>query len=190
MAEKSTLFTGSGSVMPDIISLQTAHPDVPIWKRARASLWRARWPLVALVILLSVTFLAVLGPQIAPKDPNRITLSARLNANAVFPSACGLPHIPSTIMSLSSVPATPGERLARPGRGDRGRSVHRPTTAAVPPMGLPHSTREPSHRQAGTAPACVSAKEQVPSPACGRGPGWGHHRLGILSWRLGENVVR
>lgn len=50
------------------------------WRRARHSLIRARWPLLALLILLLVAFMALFGPQISPKDPNRQTLILRLMA--------------------------------------------------------------------------------------------------------------
>jgi peptide/nickel transport system permease protein len=48
------------------------------WRRARRSLIRARWPLVALIIISVVAVTALFGPQISPKDPNRQTLVARL----------------------------------------------------------------------------------------------------------------
>ena len=48
------------------------------WIRARTSLIRAKWPIVAIVILLVVSFAAVLGPVIAPKDPNRQNIMMRL----------------------------------------------------------------------------------------------------------------
>mgnify|MGYP002859338654 CR=1 FL=1 len=49
-------------------------------RRARLSLLKARWPVVALVILTFMLFLAVFGPQVAPKDPNRQNLILRLQA--------------------------------------------------------------------------------------------------------------
>lgn len=48
------------------------------WLRARRSLVRARWPLLALVILAVIAFLGVFGPRIAPKDPNRQNIIMRL----------------------------------------------------------------------------------------------------------------
>lgn len=48
------------------------------WKRARMSIIKGRWPLVALIILVAMFFLAVFGPSIAPKDPNRNSLIERL----------------------------------------------------------------------------------------------------------------
>ena len=51
-----------------------------IWKRARISLLRARWPILAIVILSVMSFVAVFGPQISPKDPNRQDLLVRLKA--------------------------------------------------------------------------------------------------------------
>lgn len=47
-------------------------------KKAWRSLVRARWPLLAIFILLVVTFAALFGPALAPKDPNRQNIIARL----------------------------------------------------------------------------------------------------------------
>jgi peptide/nickel transport system permease protein len=46
--------------------------------RARRSLWRAKWPLVALVLLLILSGAAVFGPSLAPRDPERQDIIARL----------------------------------------------------------------------------------------------------------------
>lgn len=51
-----------------------------VLKRLRISLFKARWPLLALIILGIAVFVALFGPQIAPKDPNRQDLIARLRA--------------------------------------------------------------------------------------------------------------
>lgn len=51
-----------------------------VWKRARESLLKARWPLIAIFILAFAGFIALFGPQIAPKDPNRQDLLKRLQA--------------------------------------------------------------------------------------------------------------
>lgn len=48
------------------------------WIRARRSLLRAKWPILAIAILLVVSFAAVLGPSVAPKDPNRQNIMLRL----------------------------------------------------------------------------------------------------------------
>lgn len=48
------------------------------WQRARYSLRKARWPIVALLIFMVVVVMALFGPQIAPKDPNRQSLIQRL----------------------------------------------------------------------------------------------------------------
>jgi peptide/nickel transport system permease protein len=48
------------------------------WQRARHSLIKARWPVLALLILAFMLFLALFGPQLAPKDPNRQNLVLRL----------------------------------------------------------------------------------------------------------------
>ncbi len=54
--------------------------QVSFWSRASASLVKARWPLLALLILATVALMALIGPQIAPKDPNRQNLLLRLRA--------------------------------------------------------------------------------------------------------------
>lgn len=48
--------------------------------RATRSLIKQRYPLIALFILVAVLFLAAFGPNMAPKDPNRQDLFARLQA--------------------------------------------------------------------------------------------------------------
>ena len=48
------------------------------WRRARKSLLRAKWPVLAIGILLVVSLCALFGPQIAPKDPNRQNIITRL----------------------------------------------------------------------------------------------------------------
>ncbi|MDX2138518.1 MAG: ABC transporter permease [Chloroflexota bacterium] len=55
-----------------------AKPAISEWQRAVKSLVAARWPLLAIVLLLLMAFLAVFGPQIAPRDPNRQSLIERL----------------------------------------------------------------------------------------------------------------
>lgn len=47
-------------------------------RRAWRSLLQAKWPLVALCILLAVLFAAIFGPMIAPLDPNRQNIMMRL----------------------------------------------------------------------------------------------------------------
>jgi peptide/nickel transport system permease protein len=59
-----------------VISL--VPPRAPAWKRARISLFKAKWPLLALFILGVVIFMAVFAGQISPKDPNRQSLIDRL----------------------------------------------------------------------------------------------------------------
>ncbi len=49
-----------------------------VMRRAIRSLLRARWPILAMVILAAVTFCAVAGPAIAPLDPNRQSIINRL----------------------------------------------------------------------------------------------------------------
>lgn len=47
-------------------------------RRALQSLYRAKWPLVAIFLLTLVTFAALFGPSVAPRDPNRQNIIARL----------------------------------------------------------------------------------------------------------------
>jgi peptide/nickel transport system permease protein len=47
-------------------------------KRAWSSMVQAKWPLLALAILLVVTFAAIFGPLISPADPNRQNIMLRL----------------------------------------------------------------------------------------------------------------
>jgi peptide/nickel transport system permease protein len=42
------------------------------------SLLRAKWPLLAVILLAVITLAAVIGPSIAPRDPNRQNIIARL----------------------------------------------------------------------------------------------------------------
>lgn len=64
----------------DVLSGKLLVEQVSVWTRARASLIKARWPLIALIILSSMILLATIGPQISPKDPNRQNLILRLTA--------------------------------------------------------------------------------------------------------------
>lgn len=61
--------------------------EVSNWRRARYSLLKAGWPVLGLVILGVMLFLALFGPQIAPKDPNRQNLILRLTAPMVADDA-------------------------------------------------------------------------------------------------------
>lgn len=62
---------------PSIAVLQ-AQPS--IWSRATKSLLKARWPLLAAIMLLTMITVALVGPSIAPRDPNRQNLILRLKA--------------------------------------------------------------------------------------------------------------
>lgn len=48
------------------------------FRRATRSLLRAKWPVLALIILFAVILSAALGPLLAPKDPNRQNIVKRL----------------------------------------------------------------------------------------------------------------
>jgi peptide/nickel transport system permease protein len=54
------------------------QPAMSEWKRAGKSLLVARWPLLAIVIMSLMAFLALFGPQVSPRDPNRQNLIERL----------------------------------------------------------------------------------------------------------------
>jgi peptide/nickel transport system permease protein len=49
-----------------------------IWRDARRSLLRAKWPILAILILLVVSIAAIAGPELAPHDPNRQDIILRL----------------------------------------------------------------------------------------------------------------
>jgi peptide/nickel transport system permease protein len=59
-----------------VASLAPNEPSV--WKRVRQSMLKAGWPIIGVFILAVMTFLALFGPSIAPKDPNRQSLIERL----------------------------------------------------------------------------------------------------------------
>ena len=65
-----------GKPKKDKVAVLNTSPST--WQRARFSLVRARWPLIALGVLAFALLIAVIGPSIAPKDPNRQTLIIRL----------------------------------------------------------------------------------------------------------------
>jgi peptide/nickel transport system permease protein len=50
----------------------------PGWRRALRTLARAKWPVLAILVLLSVAATAALAPELAPRDPNRQSIIARL----------------------------------------------------------------------------------------------------------------
>ncbi len=77
MAEQvnSPLGTPAGAA---VVSLHQLRKPTSSWRRATRSLVGARWPIVGIAILLLVTFLAIFGPQLAPRDPNRQNLILRL----------------------------------------------------------------------------------------------------------------
>jgi peptide/nickel transport system permease protein len=63
--------------------LTRLNPETgPRWRRelARAgrSMVAAKWPLLALFILFTVTFVAIFGPALSPLDPNRQNIMLRL----------------------------------------------------------------------------------------------------------------
>lgn len=58
--------------------VQVLPKPVPTHVRALRSLIKRRYPIFALFILGMVIFLAIFGPSIVPKDPNRQDLFARL----------------------------------------------------------------------------------------------------------------
>lgn len=75
--------TGSAAAGP--AELATGVPATDTGARRRGtlrrigkSLLKAKWPLLAVVVLLFVSFTAITGPSLAPKDPNRQNLIARL----------------------------------------------------------------------------------------------------------------
>lgn len=64
--------------------LRPGAADAPVrrsasaWVRARASLLKAKWPILAIAFLVLLCLCAVFAPQLAPTDPNRQNLILRL----------------------------------------------------------------------------------------------------------------
>lgn len=75
MAETVTVARDATRTTPEV-ELLRRQPS--FWKRASASLVRAKWPILALVFLGVFAFAAVFADQLAPKDPNRQNLILRL----------------------------------------------------------------------------------------------------------------
>lgn len=76
MAEEIT--PQAGTAIPVLSVGRQVGPKRPSeWRRAWRSLLRARWPLLALVIVGIMVFLALFGPQIAPRDPTKQALLQR-----------------------------------------------------------------------------------------------------------------
>jgi peptide/nickel transport system permease protein len=78
---EATAMTGTPAPMGEPIDTPLAAVNATrkgVMRRALRSLLRARWPILAIVILAAVTFCAVAGPSIAPLDPNRQSIINRL----------------------------------------------------------------------------------------------------------------
>ena len=71
---------------PAAVTKLDPRVEVSNWQRARRSLLKAGWPILALAILGFMLFLAAFGPQIAPKDPNRQNLILRLRSPMIAES--------------------------------------------------------------------------------------------------------
>ena len=68
---------GSDSPATAISAPAPSRRDSALWRTWR-SLYRAKWPILAIILLLGVTFAAIFGPTIAPRDPNRQDIISRL----------------------------------------------------------------------------------------------------------------
>ncbi len=68
----------SQSTSKTSITASLVAPEVSTWKRAQRSLFKAKWPVLALIILSIIVFMALFAGQISPKDPNRQSLIQRL----------------------------------------------------------------------------------------------------------------
>lgn len=79
MAQKIEQNMNAAPNTPPVVKIRRSERAMEL-RRARLSLLKARWPILALVILIFMLFLALFGPQVAPKDPNRQNLILRLQA--------------------------------------------------------------------------------------------------------------
>ena len=80
-------------VVPAKIARKTRTAS-PQWRRAWRSMVRAKWPLVAVIILLLVAVAAILGPWLAPLDP--ICTSPLLTCKALCGDVVLTPRLPLT----------------------------------------------------------------------------------------------
>lgn len=94
------------SIRPAVYPAVTIAPKpLPTHTRALRSLIKQRYPLVGVFILSLVLFLAIFGPTIAPKDPNRQDLFARLlapmtaNTNGVVDFPLGTDSLGRDVLS-------------------------------------------------------------------------------------------
>ncbi len=69
---------GDARVMAGEAMTARAMPKRGVWRRAGRSLWRAKWPLLAALLLLVMISVAIFGPLVAPRDPERQDIIARL----------------------------------------------------------------------------------------------------------------
>ena len=58
--------------------LEILRRSPTVWQRASHSLIRAKWPILAIIFLIMLIFVATFAPQLAPADPNRQNLIRRL----------------------------------------------------------------------------------------------------------------
>lgn len=72
--------TNASNGMTTVATAEAAEPSARrrTARRAWRSLLRARWPLLGLLILAIVGLAAAFGPSVAPRDPNRQAIMARL----------------------------------------------------------------------------------------------------------------
>lgn len=80
MTEQATLPLSAAPTTADILTLGMREREQSALRRAVRSMLRARWPVLALFILVVVVSVAILAPELSPKDPNRINLILRLKA--------------------------------------------------------------------------------------------------------------
>ena len=79
--------------IPSLAARVREFREPSVWRRASRSLVRAKWPLLAILILIVVAFCAAFAPQLAPKDPNRQVLVKRLKEPFVA-NAAGVVEFP------------------------------------------------------------------------------------------------
>jgi peptide/nickel transport system permease protein len=92
----STAVLNPENATNDLVALPKPPPT---HIRAARSLIKQRYPLIALFILILVIVLAIFGPTIAPKDPNRQDLFARL-LPPLTPDRTGVVNFPLGTDSL------------------------------------------------------------------------------------------
>ncbi|MEM7129427.1 MAG: ABC transporter permease [Chloroflexota bacterium] len=82
MSEQATTVTTESA--PQSVSTPDVRLQPSFWRKASASLARAKWPVLAIVFLVLIVLIAIFNDVLAPHDPNRQNLIRRLQPPLTF----------------------------------------------------------------------------------------------------------